>query len=165
MPISCAFLQVCFCNLTITFSLILTHHLLLHSPQLHELGHNLNLAHSNEGTQTYADQSGFMGYSYSQDDDKMCFNNAKNWQLGWFSDESIQLDLGDSYVGNLKGQVNYGNGINDKVIVKVKDPNSDRAFYIGYNHKVKHNSNTREGGNQMTIQEYWKWIQSVHSHW
>ena len=38
------------------------------SAQLHEIGHNINLAHSGEGTDQYGDQSGFMGYSYSQDD-------------------------------------------------------------------------------------------------
>ena len=96
-----------------------------------------------------------MGYSYSQDDQKMCFNNAKNWQLGWFSNETTEITLAQSYVGNLKGQVNYGNGDTaSKVIVKVKDPNSSRAFYIGYNHRVKHNSQSAEAGNQVTIQEY-----------
>ena len=34
------------------------------SGQMHELGHNLNLAHSGEGA-TYDDQSGMMGYSVS----------------------------------------------------------------------------------------------------
>jgi len=29
---------------------------------------NFGYAHSNEGTQSYADQSGMMGYSYSQDE-------------------------------------------------------------------------------------------------
>ena len=46
------------------------------SAQLHEIGHNLNLGHSGEGTAAYGDQSGFMGYSYSQDEQKMCFNNV-----------------------------------------------------------------------------------------
>lgn len=38
------------------------------SAQIHELGHNFGYAHSNEGTQNYGDQSGMMGYSYSQDE-------------------------------------------------------------------------------------------------
>jgi hypothetical protein len=38
------------------------------SGQIHELGHNFGYAHSNEGSATYADQSGLMGYSYGQDD-------------------------------------------------------------------------------------------------
>jgi hypothetical protein len=35
---------------------------------MHEIGHNLDFAHSGEGTETYADQSGMMGYSYSDDE-------------------------------------------------------------------------------------------------
>jgi hypothetical protein len=51
---------------------------------MHEVGHNINLAHSGEGTAEYADQTGMMGYSYSEDEGPaMCFNNAKMWQLGW----------------------------------------------------------------------------------
>ena len=35
------------------------------SAQLHEIGHNIGLAHAGEGTAQYADQSGMMGYSVS----------------------------------------------------------------------------------------------------
>lgn len=54
-----------------------------YSIQMHELGHNIGLSHSGEGSCEYADTSGIMGYSYRLDDSpKMCFNGAKNWQLG-----------------------------------------------------------------------------------
>ncbi|KAI2503877.1 Gametolysin peptidase M11 [Fragilaria crotonensis] len=61
---------------------------------LHELGHNLNLAHSSEGSTEYGDQSGLMGYSYGNDDGPiMCFNGPKTWQLGWFSEYHVDLRL------------------------------------------------------------------------
>ena len=52
------------------------------SAQLHEIGHNLNLAHSGVDGLTgnpgaYGDVSGFMGYSSSIDDHERCFNGAK----------------------------------------------------------------------------------------
>jgi hypothetical protein len=57
------------------------------SAQIHEIGHNLGFHHSGEGSAEYADQSGMMGYSYSQDDGpKMCFNGAKSWQVSTASD-------------------------------------------------------------------------------
>jgi hypothetical protein len=54
------------------------------SAQMHEIGHNMNLMHAGQGTLEYGDQSGMMGYSYSQNDaPKMCFNAAKSSDLGW----------------------------------------------------------------------------------
>ena len=53
------------------------------SAQMHEIGHNLALAHSSHESVEYGDQSGMMGYSYASDDlPYMCFNAAKSWQLG-----------------------------------------------------------------------------------
>lgn len=55
----------------------------------YQVGHNMDLAHSGETpcpsptTCEYEDQTGMMGYSYIDDDaPAMCFNNAKNWQIG-----------------------------------------------------------------------------------
>jgi hypothetical protein len=54
------------------------------SVQMHEIGHNMNLMHAGHGTVEYGDQSGYMGYGYSQNDGpKMCFNAAKSSDLGW----------------------------------------------------------------------------------
>eukprot|EP00957_Ditylum_brightwellii_P061745 4685671-Ditylum_brightwellii.AAC.1 len=85
----------------------------------------------------------------------MCFNNAKTWQLGWFSDEVASIGLEQNFIGNLKGQVNYGNGDTaSKVVVKVDDPDSNEALYIGFNHGILYNTNTAEGKNQVTVQTY-----------
>jgi hypothetical protein len=51
--------------------------------QVHELGHNFNLAHSGglDGA-TYTDHTGMMGNPlYSDDVGRMCYNAAKNWQV------------------------------------------------------------------------------------
>lgn len=79
------------------------------SGQLHELGHNLNLAHSGEGTNAYGDQSGMMGYSYSTDEGPiMCFNPAKSWQLGWYDGRYATVDpLSQTWSGKLIGVTDY----------------------------------------------------------
>ena len=38
------------------------------SAQMHEVGHSLNLAHSGHDGNAYGDQSGYMGYSYVNDE-------------------------------------------------------------------------------------------------
>lgn len=53
------------------------------STQMHEVGHNLDLDHSGEDTNSYGDQSGMMGYSYSDDDGpRMCFNAGTSRKVG-----------------------------------------------------------------------------------
>jgi hypothetical protein len=82
------------------------------SAQLHEIGHNLNMGHSNEpnraGSQNnivegsrqdafvggaYGDQSALMAYSYDvSDGPKMCFNAPKNFQFGWYVNQQLSYD-------------------------------------------------------------------------
>ena len=128
------------------------------SAQLHELGHNLNLAHSNEGSSTYADQSGMMGYSYnSESTPRMCFNAAKNYQLGWYSDKTKVITPGAStdncFAGDLYGTAFYANAGAQTVGIKVNDSGSSNDFYIMYNAKTGIQSGTQEGGNQVMVVE------------
>mmetsp|Transcript_23984 Transcript_23984/g.47645 ORF Transcript_23984/g.47645 Transcript_23984/m.47645 type:complete len:619 (-) Transcript_23984:88-1944(-) len=128
------------------------------SVQLHEIGHNLNLAHSNEGTQTYADQSGMMGYSYNNESTpRMCFNAAKNFQLGWYSDKTITVTPSAAtieeacFAGDLYGTAFYGDGAAQTVGIKVNDSGSSTDVYIMFNAKTGIQSGTVEGGNQVMV--------------
>ena len=121
------------------------------STQMHELGHNINLAHANEGGTSYADQTGMMGYSYSQDNGPlMCFNAAKSFQLGWYSAAQVVVGDGGSYTGPLGSIVNYQPG-STPVIIKVNDPGSTTDYYINFNWKSGFNSGTVEAGNLVTV--------------
>merc|ERR1711983_106752 len=119
---------------------------------MHEVGHNLGLAHSGE-TATYDDQSCMMGYSYSQDDTpEMCFNAPKNWQLGWYPDGALQIASGDSFTGRLIGLADYSTldaSSGDVVMVKIKGYDVD--YYISFNRKTGINKGTYEGGNQVLV--------------
>jgi hypothetical protein len=92
-----------------------------------------------------------MGYSYSQDEQRMCYNNAKNWQLGWFAGayKEVALEPGAGYDGPIKGQINYDvSGVTQTpVVVKVGN------YYIGFNHQAKHHTDTAEAANLVTVQE------------
>lgn len=128
------------------------------SAQMHEIGHNLGLAHSGE-TSSYDDQSGLMGYSYSSDDSPiMCFNAAKNWQLGWYPNGQRSISPleasseSKSFVGYLIGLADYDlldTTSSDKVIIQITGYTSD--YYVSYNRKTGINSGTFEGGNQVLV--------------
>lgn len=134
------------------------------SAQMHEVGHNLGLAHSGEAGNTYGDQSGMMGYSYNQDEQKMCFNAAKNWQLGWYSNQALALtNLGPSPAApttyKMCGVDNYvktdvNNAMNQWIVMKlpgITSTDGKHDYYVGYNHKDGINANTVEGADQVMI--------------
>jgi len=129
------------------------------SSQMHEVGHNIGLHHSGEyegsdSVQEYGDQTDLMGYSYRSDDSPaMCFNAAKNWQLGWFESQQIALDpsedLGfDPVSFILNGVVDYQENIPGRyVVIRINN------FYIGFNRATDFNSGVQEAPNQVTVVE------------
>ena len=126
------------------------------SAQMHEVGHNLNLGHSGEGTETYADQSGMLGFSYgSESGPKMCFNAAKNYQLGWYSDKTKVITPGaatDScFSGDLHGTAFYENAAAQTVGIKVNNSGSSTDVYIMFNAATGIQSGTQEGGNTVMV--------------
>jgi len=118
------------------------------SAQMHEIGHNLGLKHSNESGSTYEDNSGMMGHSYFDSNSPlMCFNTAKNWQLGWYQDRhtTVQPLHDEFWQGRLIGYVDYMNHSapsSDSVIVKVEGHIVD--YFIGFNVRSGMNKQNQE---------------------
>ncbi|CAJ1954131.1 unnamed protein product [Cylindrotheca closterium] len=128
------------------------------STQMHEVGHNLNLGHSSEGTEKYGDQTGVMGYSYRKNEaPKMCYNAAKSFQLGWFRDKSSSYTPGepgwvDDRTFNLASIVDYDTS-NFDVAVELVQPAKQSNFYISFNAGKGFNSGVREAKNQVLVFE------------
>jgi hypothetical protein len=121
------------------------------SGQMHEIVHNLNLAHANEKG-AYNDQTGMMGYSYfNTNGPLMCFNAAQSWQLGWYSEKAVTLNKSNkkSHVGVLGGIADYSDS-NNIVLVKLNTGKST-DYYVNFNRRTGINSGTVEGGNQVTV--------------
>lgn len=125
------------------------------SGQVHEIGHNLDLEHAGEGSEEYGDQTGMMGYSYSDDTTRMCYNPAKSWQLNWYLLRRIDLNLSKrgGFSGNLIGINNYEDttSAGKFVNVKVSGTGSAEKVFVGFNLNAGINSGTKEGKNQVTV--------------
>ena len=97
-----------------------------------------------------------MGYSYNEDDTpKQCFNPAKSYELGWYSDKVVEwnpLSQG-TWVGTIVGVSDYGNKqiANSKVVVRIDRGGND--LYLGYNREKGMNSGVKANGDQVTIVE------------
>ena len=119
------------------------------SLQMHEIGHSLNLGHSNENRATYEDGSGVMGASYkSSDRPRMCFNAAKSWQTGWYKDKEVTIgdtEILECFNGTLHGIVDYDKATT--VLLKITGRKND--IYINFNSQKGFNQGTQEGGNQV----------------
>lgn len=105
------------------------------------------------------------GYSYDADDaPNMCFNPAKNYQLGWYKEqvESVNPltnilakkdDNSRSFVLNGVEDYQFGrNGFNDNLIsLRLKQQNSEDDYYIGFNRKTGMNIGTVEDADRVII--------------
>jgi len=120
------------------------------SHQVHEIGHNLGLQHSAHGGKSYGDQSGVMGYGYTQHNfPQMCFNAAKSWQLGWYNDKSLDIDLSNGPQGiYLDSFVDYDNvPVGEFVLLKIG------TMHAIYNKQKGINSETQEFQDRVTISQ------------
>jgi hypothetical protein len=84
----------------------------------------------------------------------MCFNAAKSWQLGWYSDKAMTFTpLANGfhkYFGQLSGIVDYSSA-DSEVLIEIKQSTSYWAYYMNYNAAKGMNSHTQEGANQVLI--------------
>jgi len=128
----------------------------------HELGHNLGLHHSSdqknfgETGKEYGDHTCLMGNGYGSDDIRKdfdenthCFNNAKNWQLGWYANRRVEYShsIGSIQTFDLVGLGDYA--LSDEtqaVVLKVGN------YYIGFNRISGVSSDVQEYQDLVTIQ-------------
>ena len=93
-----------------------------------------------------------MGFSYRENDTKMCFNSAKSWQLGWYSTNAITIDAGGVrvYEGDVAGVIEDPSAVNVPQVIKLNTPFGD-DFFLHFNLGSGFNSGTKEGANQVMI--------------
>lgn len=126
------------------------------SIQMHEIGHNLRLQHAwEEGEGKYHDQSGLMGFSYSDDTSEMCLNPAKAWQLGWYGRRRTTLDFSKDpgFKGRVIGIMDYDNpaaGDSD-VVLRVVSETFGRDVFAGFNRDTGINGGTIDARNEVTV--------------
>ncbi len=132
------------------------------SAQMHELGHNLGMGHSGIGSNEYADTSGMMGYSYSNDDGPvMCFNSAKSSKFAWYNNKELTFFESDwtvgqnSWTGKVIGLANYGDVAADQqILLKIHTEEGNinsSSLNINFNRDAGINSGTRIGKDRLMV--------------
>ena len=87
----------------------------------------------------------------------MCFNAAKSWQLGWYTDRhaEFQPELGHTQVYTMVGVSEYSNSSDSYAVIVKLSSSSNIGYYIGYNRRSGINSDTGEASNQVAL-TLWK---------
>jgi hypothetical protein len=127
------------------------------SAGMHEIGHNLGLDHANELGSSYEDETGQMGYSGIRESfgALRCYNPAKSWQLGWYSEHSRRINpfIDAPFETTLTGiTMNFETDDKSRNAL-LQIPNGNKDLYIGYNLANEFNSGTIEGENKVLINE------------
>mmetsp|Transcript_2399 Transcript_2399/g.5552 ORF Transcript_2399/g.5552 Transcript_2399/m.5552 type:complete len:579 (-) Transcript_2399:1201-2937(-) len=124
--------------------------------QMHEVGHNLGLAHSMMNGDMYGDYSSMMGSTYMSDDGPVqCFNAANNYQLGWYelqqkSIRPMELKSPQTFVLNGIGDYNLGGSPGGELVVlRLEFFGGD--FYLGYDRASGPNIGVDGGGGDVMI--------------
>ena len=89
---------------------------------------------------------------YSDDIGKMCYNAAKNWQIGWYDDAKILINplAEPSTTVNLVGIADYDVSNGKPVVVKIETGAGD-DYFVGFNRAIRANAQNDEADNEVTI--------------
>lgn len=97
-----------------------------------------------------------MGNPWAQDDfGRMCYNGAKNWQIGWYNDRKIMLTPlanppGSEIMLQLVGVADYLNTNSIPVVLKL-ETGTDDDYFISFNRATGVNVDNKQADDEVTI--------------
>jgi len=135
------------------------------SISMHEFGHNIRLYHSNQDGVEYGDLTDIMGYTEQSQKEppRKCFNGAKSWLLGWYSEKSTSINIRPSdpeiFDLNLISPTSYEivtaqDGFSVLVEISTGESDDDGVssnYYLMYNLQDSFNSGVGAFADMVTI--------------
>jgi hypothetical protein len=139
--------------------------------QMYGIGRNLGFEDSKGYDDHQTDHTCVMGKPLDAGNsnvEKMCFNPAKNFQSGWYTDKTIIIDNLSCMSPPLNQEVtivgiaDYGNNPQErKVLIKFKDgahdvikkhsEDNDNDYFVGFNRAIGINEDNVQADNEVTI--------------
>jgi hypothetical protein len=89
---------------------------------------------------------------YSDDIGKMCYNPAKNWQIGWYNNNRLELNPTLSSKNyTLVGVADYLNNPDGHPVVVKLETGTEADYFVGFNRAIGANADNVEADDEVTI--------------
>lgn len=125
--------------------------------QVHEMGHNFGHRHSGKNGISYADDTGYMGNKalWTDEGSLMCFNAAKTWWFGWFSNNHRTVKVSSSaHSGILVSPAQSTMAASNDIVIRIlAEGNGNKDLYIVFNLAAGANAGVVGNRNQIVVIE------------
>lgn len=132
--------------------------------QVHEVGHNFGMRHSGKNGVSYADDTDGMGNKgiWSDIGSQMCFNGAKTWYFGWYSEYHKYVNPENwAFKGDLAPVTDVSRFTSSHDMVLQLKSGTQAVLFVIFNRAEAFNKDVGDPDTVVITQQYYSFSEST----